>query len=270
MGLKKIKRLVVKVGSSTLTHESGKLNLRNLERIARVLSDIMNGGIEVILVSSGAQAAGFGRLGLREKPKELRLKQATASVGQGALMYIYEKYFGEYGYPVGQILLNRWDVEEESRRHNLLNTFEALIEYGAVPIVNENDSVAVEEILIGDNDTLSSTVACLVGADLLVILSDIDGLYDCDPHINPEARLIDRVEDIDSLEASVGGAGSNRGTGGMVTKLQAARMAVSCGVDTIVTRGDTPELLYDILDGKSVGTLFMAKNSKPCRGENNV
>ncbi|NLM61567.1 MAG: glutamate 5-kinase [Clostridiales bacterium] len=267
MGLKKVKRLVVKVGSSTLTYESGKLNHRNMERIVRVLSDIMNSGIEVVLVSSGAQAAGFGRLGLREKPKELRLKQATASVGQGALMYIYEKYFGEYGYPVGQILLNRSDVEEQCRRQNLQNTFEALIEFGAVPIVNENDSVAVEEILIGDNDTLSATVACLVGADLLVILSDIDGLYDSDPRLNPQARFIDRVEDIDSLEASISGAGSNRGTGGMITKIQAARMAVSCGVDTIVTRGDTPELLYDILEGKPVGTLFVAKN---CRTGNDV
>ena len=178
---------------------------------------------EVILVSSGAQAAGLGRLGLREKPSEMRLKQATAAVGQGALMYIYEKFFGEYGYPVGQILLNRDDVEIETRRQNLLNTFTALYEYGAVPIVNENDSTAVEEIIIGENDTLSAIVACLVNADLLVILSDIDGLYDADPHANPDAKRIPLVENIDAVDAEIGGAGSNRGTGGMTTKFQAAR-----------------------------------------------
>jgi glutamate 5-kinase len=259
METEKIKRLVVKVGSSTLTHESGKLNLQNLERLSRVLSDIMNAGVEVILVSSGAQAAGLGKLGLSEKPKEMRLKQATAAVGQGALMYIYEKFFGEYGYSVGQILLNRDDVEIENRRQNLLNTFNALFEYGVVPIVNENDSVAVEEIIIGENDSLSAIVACLVGADLLVMLSDIDGLYDSDPHTNPEAKLIPLVEDIEAIDADVGGAGSSRGTGGMTTKIQAAKIAVSCGVNTIVAKGDTPELLYDIMKGKQVGTLFMTR-----------
>lgn len=258
METEKIKRLVVKVGSSTLTHSSGKLNLKNLDRLSRVLSDIMNSGVEVILVSSGAQAAGLGKLGLREKPHEMRHKQATAAIGQGALMYIYEKFFNEYGYNVGQILLNREDVEIEHRRLNLLNTFNALFEYGAVPIVNENDSVAVEEIIIGENDKLSAVVACLVDADLLVILSDIDGLYDSDPHVDPSAKLIPLVEDIDSIDAEIGGAGSNRGTGGMVTKLQAAKIAASCGVSTIVARGDTPELLYDIMAGKPVGTLFKA------------
>jgi glutamate 5-kinase len=255
----RIKRLVVKVGSSTLTHPSGKLNLRNLDRLSKVLSDIMNSGVEVILVSSGAQAAGLGKLGLREKPQEMRHKQATAAIGQGALMYIYEKFFGEYGYSVGQILLNREDVEIEHRRLNLLNTFNALFEYGAVPIVNENDSVAVEEIIIGENDKLSAVVACLVGADLLVILSDIEGLYESDPHVNPSAKLIPLVEDIDAIDAEIGGAGSNRGTGGMTTKLQAAKLATSCGVHTIVARGDTPELLYDIMEGKTVGTLFKAR-----------
>lgn len=262
MDKKRKTRLVVKVGSSSLTHESGKLNLRNLERLSRVLSDIMNSGVEVILVSSGAQAAGFGRLGLRERPTELRMKQAAASVGQGALMYIYEKFFGEYGYPVGQILLNKWDVEDEIMRTNLLNTFETLIECGAVPIVNENDSVAVEEILIGDNDTLSATVACLVDADLLVILSDIDGLYDKDPHLYSDARFIERVEDISSLNAELGGVASNRGTGGMITKIYAAEMAVSCGVSTIVTSGERPECLYDIMEGKPVGTLFVPKEGE--------
>ncbi len=267
MDKKRKTRLVVKVGSSSLTHESGKLNLRNLERLSRVLSDIMNSGVEVILVSSGAQAAGFGRLGLRERPTELRMKQAAASVGQGALMYIYEKFFGEYGYPVGQILLNKWDVEDEIMRTNLLNTFETLIECGAVPIVNENDSVAVEEILIGDNDTLSATVACLVDADLLVILSDIDGLYDKDPHVNPDACLIDRVEDIDTLNVDLGGVSSNRGTGGMITKIHAARMAVLCGVTTIVAPGDRPECLYDIMEGKPVGTLFFARKGEEYNDE---
>jgi glutamate 5-kinase len=255
----KKKRIVVKVGSSTLTHENGKLNLANLERLSRVISDIMNSGAEVILVSSGAQAAGMGKLNLNEKPKEMRLKQAMASIGQGALMYIYEKFFGEYGYLVGQILLNREDVEVEHRRRNLLNTFNALFEYNAVPIVNENDSVAVEEIIIGENDKLSAVVACLVEADLLVILSDIDGLHESDPHINHEAKLIPLVEDIDALDVEIGDSYSNLGTGGMATKLLAAKIATSCGVDTIVARGDTPELLYDIMGGKPVGTLFKAR-----------
>lgn len=250
------KKVVIKVGSSTLTHENGKLNLANMDRLVRVLSDVMNSGIEVILVSSGAQAAGLGRLGLKEKPKELRLKQATASVGQGVLMYIYEKFFAEYGHTVGQILLNRKDVDNESRRQNLLNTFTALAEFGVVPIVNENDSVTVDEIIIGDNDNLSATVACLTGADLLVLLTDIDGLYDADPRQNPNAKLIPLVTDIDNLCAEVGGSGTKRGTGGMATKIQAAKIATSCGIDTIVARGDKPDLLYNIIRGEVAGTLF--------------
>lgn len=252
-------KVVVKVGSSTLTHENGSLNLANMERLVRVLSDIQNSGKKVILVSSGAQAAGFGKLGLTEKPKELRLKQATAAVGQGVLMYIYEKFFGEYGHAVGQILLNRMDVDVETHRRNLLNTFNALIEFGVVPIVNENDSVTVDELLIGDNDNLSATVACLVEADLLVLLTDIDGLYDSDPRQNPEAKLLPLVEDMETLEAEVGGSGSNRGTGGMATKLQAARIATACGIDTVIAQGDTPQLLYKILAGEAVGTLFKGR-----------
>ncbi len=252
-------KIVVKVGSSTLTHENGKLNLANMEKLVRVLSDIMNSGSKVVLVSSGAQAAGFGRLGFKEKPKELRLKQAVASVGQGVLMYTYEKFFGEYGHTVGQILLNRKDVDNESRRQNLLNTFNALIDLGVVPIVNENDSVTVDEIIIGDNDNLSATVACLIDADLLIMLTDMDGLYDCDPRSHPDAKLIPLVTDIKNLCADTGGSGTKLGTGGMATKIQAAEIATACGIDTVVARGDSPELLYEIMKGNHVGTLFKAQ-----------
>jgi len=256
---KKIDRMVVKVGSSTLAHENGNLNLRNMERLCRVLGDIKNTGTEVILVSSGAQAAGMGTLGLAEKPKELRLKQATAAVGQVSLMYTYDKLFGEYGCKIGQILLDRGDIDDEYHRQNLLNTFEALFEYGAVPIVNENDSVATEELGIGENDGLSAIVATLVHADILILLSDVNGLFYDDPHENPDARAIPVISDIDAVAHLAGGAGSNLGTGGMATKLSAAKVATTSGIDTVIIDGSDPSALYDILDGKPVGTLFVAK-----------
>jgi glutamate 5-kinase len=258
MNGKKIDRIVVKVGSSTLTHDGGKLNLQNFEKLTRVLSDIVNSGVEVILVSSGAIAAGMGKLGLKERPRELRLEQATAAVGQVALMYIYEKLFGEYGHSVGQILLSREDVDKENRRGNLVNTFSALLELGVVPVVNENDSVNVDEIIIGENDTLSAIVAELTNADILVLLTDIDGLYDADPHKNADAKLIPVVTDIEAVEVLAGGTGTSRGKGGMQTKLHAAKIAAGHGIDTVVANGADPSVLYSVVEGKLVGTLFVS------------
>ncbi len=254
----KINTLVVKVGSSTLTHENGKLNFRNMELISRVICDIANTGVRVVLVSSGAQAAGMGALGLAEKPTEVKMKQAAAAVGQVALMYTYDKLFSEYGRSIGQILLNRADVDNSAHRANLVSTFEALLELGVVPIVNENDSVTIDELIIGDNDTLSAVVAELVRADALVMLTDIGGLYTANPHTDPSARLIPVVADIDAVENLAGGAGSNRGTGGMATKLAAARLACAQGIDTIVASGADPSVLYDVVEGRPVGTLFVA------------
>lgn len=256
-----IKRLVVKVGTSTLTHDTGKLNFRSFDRLASVLSDIKNRGVEVILVSSGAIAVGVEKLRMGGRPAELRLKQAAAAVGQSELMHLYGKSFGEYGVTVGQILLTRDDVERPAVRQNLTNTFAALLELGALPVVNENDSVSFEEIesnsIFGDNDTLSALVAELVGADLLVLLSDIDGLYDRDPKKDSGAVLIREITEItNQLHALAGGAGSGRGTGGMITKLLAAQHAMSHGIGMIITNGARPEQLYSVLEGEHVGTYF--------------
>ncbi|SHH51921.1 glutamate 5-kinase [Sporobacter termitidis DSM 10068] len=259
------KRIVVKVGTSTLCHGGKGLNFRNIDLLARTLADIKNGGNEVILVSSGAIGAGCGKLHLRERPVDLRLKQAVAAVGQCELMHIYDKFFGEYGVTVGQILLTRDDVDMPNVKQNLLGTFESLLELGVIPVVNENDSVCIEEIesehkIFGDNDTLSAVVAALVSADLLVLLSDIDGLYDCDPRKNGGARLIPVVGEIDaSIIALAGGAGTDFGTGGMATKLSAAAIANENGIDMVITNGDNPQNLYDIIKGNSIGTLFKRK-----------
>jgi glutamate 5-kinase len=258
-------RIVVKVGTSTLTNENGCSNLRRIELLSRVLSDIQNMGNEVILVSSGAIAVGANKMHLPGKPKEMRMKQAAAAVGQCENMFLYDKFFGEYGKTIAQILLNAADIEQEEKKENLTNTFNALLETGIIPIVNENDSVSYTEIessdrLFGDNDMLSAVVAVLTKADLLVILSDIDGFYDSDPRFFRNARLIDRIEEItEDTYNLAGGAGSRRGTGGMRTKLQAAELATSQGTATLVTNGSRPESLYDIVDGKKVGTLFTAK-----------
>ena len=257
-------RIVVKVGTSTLTYGSGKLNLRCIERLARIISDLHNCGYEPVLVSSGAIGVGANKLGLRERPRTTRMKQAAAAVGQCELMHIYDKMFLEYGVTVAQILLTRSDVDSDHKRSNIHNTFDALLETGTVPIVNENDTVATEEIeaveTFGDNDTLSAVVARLCGADLLVILSDIEGLYDSDPRENPDARLISRVEHIDdSLRAIAGGPGTAGGTGGMATKLVAAELCMDAGISMLITRGDRPEVLYDIVEGKPVGTLFKGR-----------
>lgn len=256
-------RIVVKVGTSTLTNELGQSDLRSFDRIACVLSDIRNKGYEVILVSSGAIAVGRNRLQMSEAPASLRMKQAAAAVGQCSIMFLYDKFFGDYDRITAQILLNAEDIESEEKKTNLVNTFDTLLETGAIPVVNENDSVSYTEIesrerLFGDNDMLSAVVSVLVRADKLIILSDIDGLYDKDPRRFDDARLIERIEKIDeSILSFAGGTGSRRGRGGMKTKLQAASLASSEGIDTIVMNGKNPEKIYDILDGKTVGTLFV-------------
>lgn len=257
--LKNAQRIVVKVGTSTLTYETGKLNLSRMDRLAMILSDLHNRGKEVILVSSGAIGVAVGKLGLLGKPTETRYKQAVAAVGQCELMFLYDKLFSEYNNTVAQILLTREDVSGEKRRQNTRNTFNTLLEMGIIPIVNENDTISVEEIEFGDNDTLSAIVAEFVEADLLVLFSDIDGFYDKDPHVNVDAKLIDCVTDIQSVRSLAGGVGSNRGTGGMVTKLDAAEIATGAGIDMVITNGENIDGLYDILEGKKVGTVFVAK-----------
>lgn len=260
MSLKQAKRAVIKVGSSTLTYENGKPNIRRIEQLVKVISDLKNSGRETVLVSSGAIAVGVGRLGLSVKPTDTKVKQAAAAVGQCDLMSIYDRAFAEYGYVTAQILLDRNVTDDPQRKTNVINTFDALLSMGAVPIINENDSTSVEEIEFGDNDRLSAIVATLTGADSLVILTDIDGLYDSDPRKNPDAKLIPVVEHIteEILEVS-GGSGSNRGTGGMKTKLEAAGLATANGIDTVIVKGENPAVLYDIFDGKQVGTYFPAK-----------
>ena len=255
-------RIVVKVGTSTLTNELGNSNLRMMEKLAMVLSDIHNMGNEVILVSSGAIAVGANKMHLKEKPKEMRMKQAAAAVGQCTNMFLYDKFFGYYDKMVGQILLNSEDIAEEQKKGNLSNTFSALLEQGVIPIVNENDSVNFKEIetaerLFSDNDVLSAVVAVLCQADKLVIMSDIDGFFDKDPRLFKDAKLISQIDEItEEIYKLAGGAGSRRGTGGMRTKLQAADIATAQGIDTIVMNGKDPEKLYDVVKDRSVGTLF--------------
>lgn len=264
MGIKR-NRIVVKVGTSTLTNELGNSNLRTMEELAMTLADIHNMGNEIVLVSSGAIAVGANKMHLKEKPREMRMKQAAAAVGQCENMFLYDKFFGYYNKTIAQILLNAEDISQEVKKENLANTFSALLEQGIIPIVNENDSVSYTEIeseekLFGDNDMLSAVVAVLCEADKLVILSDIDGFYDRDPRLYKNAVLIDRIEKIDeSVYELAGGAGSRRGTGGMRTKLQAADLATSQGIDTIVTNGKNPQVLYDIVGGRKAGTLFVAR-----------
>lgn len=265
MGIYK-NRIVVKVGTSTLTNELGKSDLRSFDRLACVLSDIQNMGYEVILVSSGAIAIGTNKLKMKARPKSMRAKQAAAAVGQCSIMHLYDKFFSDYDKTIAQILLNAEDIEQEEKKENLTNTFNALLEMGVIPVVNENDSVSYTEIestdrLFGDNDMLSAVVAVLCGAKKLIILSDINGFYDSDPRLNPEARLIQRIEKIDEgVYSLAGGAGSRRGTGGMKTKLQAASLATSQGTDAIITNGKNPEALYEIMKDQPVGTLFVAKS----------
>ena len=238
-------RIVVKVGTSTLAHSTGRLNIRHTEELVKVLSDLKNAGHEVILVSSGAIGMGVGKLSLSARPTDMSSKQACAAVGQCELMYTYDRLFSAYDHTVAQILLTGVDIEHASRRENIQNTLTRLLELGALPIINENDTVATDEITsIGDNDTLAAIVTCCIKADLLVLLSDIDGLYTANPHTHPMARA--------------DGAGSALGTGGMSTKLRAARMVTSSGADMVIANGAHPELLYDIAEGRAAGTRFAA------------
>ena len=253
-------RIVVKVGTSTLAHAGGHLNIRRVEEMCKVLSDIKNAGHELILVSSGAIGMGVCKLGLHRRPSDIPSKQAAAAVGQCELMYTYDKLFSEYHHTVAQLLITGDDVANEVRHKNFRNTLHRLLELQALPIINENDTVATEEIVIGDNDTLAAIVARSVEAELLVLLSDIDGLYTADPHKDPNAARIPRVESVDGeILALAGGSSTELGTGGMATKLQAAKICLEAGCDMIITNGDRPSVLYDILDGKQVGTLFTEK-----------
>ena len=252
-------KIVIKIGTSTLTHKSGRENIRRIEDLCKTVSDIKNAGDEVILVSSGAIGMGVGKLNLKERPKDIAGKQACAAVGQCELMYIYDKQFSAYNHTVAQILLTAPDMKNEDRHEKFKNTMSKLLELGALPIINENDTVATEEIVFGDNDTLAALVAESVSADLLILLSDIDGLYTADPHSDRNAKLIPEVHELtDEIMALGGGAGSSLGTGGMETRLRAARISTDAGCDMIIANGAEPSLLYDILDGKPVGTKFYA------------
>lgn len=252
------KRIVVKVGTSTLTHKTGKTNIARISDLVNVLADLHNMGHEIILVSSGAIAIGTSRLGLKRKPDTIMGKQAAAAVGQGELMFLYDKFFGEYDVVVSQLLFTYDALENPDNKEHLTNTFNQLLEYGSIPVVNENDSVSTEELLNGDNDCLSATVAELIGADMLILLTDTDGLYDGNPSENPEARLIDIVEEItEEIEAFAGGAGK-RGTGGFMTKVKAAKIATSAGIPVVVMNGADPKKIYDVLNGENVGTKFLS------------
>lgn len=253
-------RAVIKVGTSTLAHSTGRLNIRRVEKLCKVISDLKNAANEIILVSSGAIGMGAGKLSLPHRPADMPTKQAAAAVGQCELMYTYDKLFSEYHHIVAQILLTGSDIEHDGRRANFHNTITRLLELGALPIINENDTIATEEIAIGDNDTLSAMVTVNVGAQLLIILSDIDGLYDSDPHKNPDAKMISVVDRISpEIIAAAGGSDSALGTGGMATKITAAQMVTANGADMVIANGVDPDILYSIFENKAVGTRFTAR-----------
>ena len=261
--LKDVKRIVIKVGSSTITYGTGKRNFSRIDRLAREIADLANQGKEIILVSSGAVAVGVDRLGLSAKPKTIPGKQAAAAVGQGVLMHTYEKIFAEYGQIVAQVLLTRMDSVDRHRYTNSRNTFLALLDYKVIPIVNENDVVSIDELKIGDNDNLSALVAGIVDADLLIILSDVDGLYTANPQKNPKAKLVPEVTDItQEIEESAGDAGSTVGTGGMFTKIQAAKVATSSGIHMVIASGEEKDAISRILEGEEVGTLFVSRENR--------
>ncbi|MBE6856174.1 MAG: glutamate 5-kinase [Ruminococcus sp.] len=256
------KRIVIKLGTSTLAHKTGKLNIRRMTNLVRVISDIHNSGKEIILVSSGAVGLGAGKIGLPEKPKDTQTKQAVAAIGQCELMHVYDDMFEKYSVTVAQILLTKTIIANADHSKNFENTIEKLIEMDVIPIVNENDTIAIDELEleIGENDSLSAIVASLAKADLLLILSDIDGLYDDDPRVNPDAKPIHVVEEITpEIENVAGGAGSNLGTGGMSTKINAAKIAGAAGIDMVIMNGKNPEILYDLFENKEIGTIFKAK-----------
>jgi len=251
-----IKRIVIKVGTSTLAHPTGRLNLRRVETLVKVLADIKNTGKEIILVTSGAIGVGAGVLGMKERPRETTAKQAAAAVGQSELMNVYGDEFAKYGHTVAQILLTKDVVKNEKSNTNAKNTFMKLLELGALPIVNENDTISTEEAEFGDNDNLSAVVALLAGAELLIILTDIDGVYSANPREVKDAKKIEVLDDIDGAMKNAGGAGTSHGTGGMITKLEAAKTARTGGIHTIIASGENPQELYDLLEGKPVGTLI--------------
>ncbi len=257
-------RIVIKVGTSTLAHAGGRLNIRRVELLCKVISDLKNAGHSVVLVSSGAIGMGVGKLGLSGRPDDMPGKQAAAAVGQCELMYTYDKLFAEYHHTVAQILLTADDIQDARRSAHVQDTLQRLLDWGALPVINENDAVSTDEIgiqtTIGENDTLSAIVARLLRADLLVLLSDIDGLYTCDPRTNPDAVLIPVVEEITpDIIALAGGAGSGLGSGGMATKLKAAQIVTQAGIDMIIANGEDPEVLYDLFDGKQAGTRFTGR-----------
>ena len=255
-------RVVIKVGTSTLAHATGKLNIRRASALCRVISDLKNAGNEVILVSSGAIGMGVGKLSLTEKPKDIPTKQAAAAVGQCELMYTYDKLFSEYNHTVAQILITGEDIDHADRRQNFENTMRRLLELSVLPIINENDSISTSEIEIGDNDTLGAIVATAINADLLVILSDIDGLFTADPHKEENAKLLHTVAEITpEIEGMIGGVGSKLGTGGMLTKIKAAKIVTENGIDMVIANGNNPTALYDIVDGFDVGTRFLGRKN---------
>lgn len=261
MSMKDKKRIVIKLGTSTLTHRTGRLNIRRVEGLVKNLADLQNAGHEMILVSSGAIGLGMAKLGIRERPKDTPSKQACAAVGQCELMYLYDKLFADYSINVAQMLLTKYILLED-RRQNVQNAIEKIIEHGVIPIVNENDTVAIDELEleVGENDSLAATVASIAKADLLIIMSDIDGLYDSDPRRNENAKLIPVVEEIThQIRELAGGAGSNLGTGGMITKINAAQIAVDNGIDMVIMNGKNPDNLYQFFEHEDLGTLFKAK-----------
>ena len=261
--LQAARRIVVKVGTSTLTHPNGKLNYSRIEGLVRELANAVNAGKQILLVSSGAVGAGMDRLGWKEKPKTIPAKQAAAAVGQGILMHTYEKLFAEYGQVVAQVLLTREDSVNRRRYANSRNTLLTLLDIGVIPIINENDTVSIDELKIGDNDTLSANVAAIVDADLLIILSDVDGVYSANPQTDPQARLLPEIAEVTpEVEAICGGAGTMRGTGGMLTKMAAARMAMNSGIVMVIASGGRDGVVQSILDGKPIGTLFPPRQNR--------
>ena len=257
--MKMSETIVFKVGTSTLIHETGRLNLQRMEELVEVISDVMNRGNRVALVTSGAIGVGVGKLGLKNRPRDTAGKQAAATVGQCELMFMYDKMFSQYGHKVGQLLITKNDIADPKRHANLVNAFEKLFDYGAIPIINENDAVAVEEIVFGDNDSLSAEVAVVINADRLIMMTETDGLYDSNPFKNPDAKRISCVEAItEEIRACAGDTTSNVGTGGMITKIHAAERATREGIETYVIAGNRPREIYRLLEGEDIGTHFKA------------
>ena len=253
-------RIVIKVGTSTLAHSTGLLNIKRVEQMCKVISDLKNAGNEIVLVSSGAIGMGLGKVGITKRTGDISTLQAGAAIGQCELMYVYDKLFGEYNHTVAQILMTGAFVAIEDYGKNLDNTLFRLLELGVIPIVNENDTVTTDEIVIGDNDTLGAIIAKRVKADKLIMLSDIDGLYTANPAVDPDAKRLEVIEEVtEEIEAIAGAPGSHLGTGGMITKIKAAKMATESGIEVIIANGKDPAILYDIMNGDAICTRFLAK-----------